>query len=325
MHTGQHYDDTMSDIFFRELELPIPDRNLGVGSGSHATQTGRIMIELEPVIIAERPEWVLVYGDTNSTLAGSLVAAKLHVPLAHVEAGLRSFDRSMPEEVNRLLTDHLSSLSFCPTETAVTNLAREGVTAGVELVGDVMYDLFLEHITEGRRRRPAILSDTALEKGYVLATIHRAENTDNPERLAAILDGLAESGLLIVFPAHPRTRAALMAADLRIPPTLQLCEPVGYLDMISLEQAARIIVTDSGGVQKEAYFVGTPCVTVRETTEWPETVQAGWNVVVGVNRAAIARAVREFRPSSERPPLFGDGHAADRIVRVLADAAPRPV
>ena len=319
IHTGQHYDDAMSDVFFRELDLPTPDRNLGVGSGSHGEQTGRIMIELEAVLLVERPDWVVVYGDTNSTLAGSLVAAKLHVPIAHVEAGLRSFDRRMPEEVNRLVSDHLSALKFCPTETGVRNLAKEGILEGVHMVGDVMYDIFVEHLGVARRRPLAVLQDPVFKKGFALATIHRAENTDDLTRLGAIIEGLGASGMPVLFPIHPRTRAALEAAPLPIPLTLKTVEPVGYLDMIALEAAADVIVTDSGGVQKEAYFIGRPCVTVRETTEWPETVAAGWNTLVGADAARIAQALSSFRPTGDRPQSFGDGHAAEKIVRVLAD------
>jgi len=318
VHTGQHYDDTMSDIFFRELALPTPDRNLGVGSGTHGIQTGRMMIDLEPVMAAERPDWVLVYGDTNSTLAGSLVAAKLHLPLAHVEAGLRSFDRRMPEEVNRIVSDHLCNLAFCPTESAVRNLGREGVTDGVHLVGDVMYDVFLENLSTARARRPAILADPAFQKGFVLATIHRAENTDDLDRLSAIMQGLGSSGMPVIFPAHPRTKAALEAAAIPIASSVMLLPPLGYLDMVALEVEAEVIVTDSGGVQKEAYFAGTPCVTVRETTEWPETVHAGWNRLVGVSPTDLSVSVRSFRPTGERPPCFGDGHAAEEIVSVLS-------
>jgi UDP-GlcNAc3NAcA epimerase len=317
VHTGQHYDDTMSDIFFRELALPAPDRNLGVGSGSHGVQTGRMMIELEPVMMAERPDWVLVYGDTNSTLAGSLVAAKLNLPLAHVEAGLRSFDRRMPEEVNRVVSDHLSAVTFCPTETAVANLGREGIADGVHLVGDVMYDVFLGQLALAQARRPAILAHRSAKNGFALATIHRAENTDDPHRLSAIMEGLAASGMLVIFPIHPRTRAALEAAAIHVAPSVTLSQPLGYLDMVKLEAEAEVIVTDSGGVQKEAYFAGTPCVTVRETTEWPETVQTGWNRLVGVSPALLSEAVRSFRPTGQRPPYFGDGHAAERIVNVL--------
>jgi UDP-GlcNAc3NAcA epimerase len=321
VHTGQHYDDAMSDVFFRELGLPAPDRNLGVGSGSHGAQTGRMMMELEPVILAERPDWVIVYGDTNSTLAGSVVAAKLHVPVAHVEAGLRSFDRRMPEEVNRVVSDHLSTLKFCPTETGVTNLAKEGIREGVHLVGDVMYDIFIEHLALARRRRPACLEDPIFKTGFALATIHRAENTDDRRRLGAILKGLADAGMPVLFPLHPRTQAALEAARLSIPKMVKAVEPVGYLDMIALEDRADVIVTDSGGVQKEAYFIGRPCVTVRETTEWPETVAARWNTLVGADAAQIAGALSSFRPSGNRPDCFGDGHAAQKILSVLADSA----
>jgi UDP-GlcNAc3NAcA epimerase len=318
VHTGQHYDDTMSDIFFRELALPSPDRNLEVGSGSHAVQTGQMMIRLESFMASERPDWVLVYGDTNSTLAASLVAAKLHIPVAHVEAGLRSFDRRMPEEVNRVVSDHLSTVTFCPTETAVDNLGREGISKGVYLVGDVMYDLFLAQQATARGRRPTILADASFQNGFVLATIHRAENTDDPQRLAAIMKGLAGSGMPVIFPAHPRTKAVLEVEAIPVSASVTVLEPLGYLEMLALEAEAEVIVTDSGGVQKEAYFAGTPCVTVRDATEWPETVQAGWNCLVGVSPTDISEAVRSFRPTGSRPPKFGDGHAAEKIVSVLA-------
>jgi len=317
VHTGQHWDAAMSAVFFDELGLPEPAYRLDLRTADPAAMVPAIRAAIE----SEQPDWVLVYGDTNSTLAGSLVAAKLHMPIAHVEAGLRSFDRRMPEEVNRVVSDHLSALKFCPTETGVRNLAREGVVEGVHLVGDVMYDSFVEHLAIARRRRPAALEDPAFKKGFALATIHRPENTDDPSRLRAIVNGLDASGMRVLFPAHPRTRAALETAQLTIPSTLKMIEPVGYLDMIALEEAADVIVTDSGGVQKEAYFVGRPCVTVRETTEWPETVDAGWNTLVGADAAGLAQAVASFRPKGDRPLCFGDGHATEKILSVLTDAA----
>jgi UDP-GlcNAc3NAcA epimerase len=317
LHTGQHYEDAMSDLFFRELGIPAPDLNLEVGSGRHGVQTGAMLPGIEDVAIEQRPDWILVYGDTNSTLAGALVGAKLHIPVAHVEAGLRSYDRRMPEEVNRVVADHLSTLLLCPTETAVANLAREGIRAGVEMVGDVMYDAF-EQNREVARRSRGILSELGLEAGgYQLMTLHRAENVDDPSRLRAILEGVEASGEKVVFPVHPRTRDALAARGVKPSKNVTVIEPVGYLEMLVLEENAEVVVTDSGGVQKEAYFAGRPCVTLRHATEWTETVAAGWNVLAGVDPDAIAQAMREFRPSGDRPPLFGDGHAAERVVASL--------
>jgi UDP-GlcNAc3NAcA epimerase len=317
LHTGQHYDEEMSELFFRQLRIPAPDLNLGVGSGSHAVQTGAMLPGIEAVAVEHRPDWLLVYGDTNSTLAGALVGAKLHIPVAHVEAGLRSFDRRMPEEINRVVADHVASLLLCPTDTAVRNLAGEGVSDGVRMVGDVMFDAFTQHL-EIARTSSRILSDLALEVGgYYLLTVHRAENVDAPETLAAILQGVAEAGRVAVFPAHPRTRAAIAATGLRLGPTVRVIDPVGYLEMLVLEENAEAIVTDSGGVQKEAYFAGRPCITVRDRTEWTETVAAGWNRLVGTDPAAIAQAMRSFRPEGHRPDLFGDGHAAEHVVEAL--------
>lgn len=321
LHTGQHYDDEMSDLFFRQLEIPAPDLNLEVGSGRHGAQTAAMLPGIESVAIEQRPEWLLVYGDTNSTLAGALVGAKLHVPVVHVEAGLRSYDRRMPEEVNRVVADHLSTLLLCPSQPAVVNLSREGITKGVQVVGDVMYDAFLQNV-EVARRASHVLEKLAVERdGYQLLTIHRAENVDRPELLARILEGVGDSGRRVVFPVHPRTRAALDANGQRPPANVTLTDPVGYLEMLILEENAEAIVTDSGGVQKEAYFAGRPCITLRERTEWTETVEAGWNVLVGTDARAIARAMREFRPEGERPQLFGDGHAAERVVEALSTFA----
>jgi UDP-GlcNAc3NAcA epimerase len=313
VHTGQHYDDNMSDVFFRELDIPEPDINLGVGSGPHGAQTGGMMAGLERVALEVKPDWVLVYGDTNSTLAAALVAAKLRIPLAHVEAGLRSFDRRMPEEINRVLADHVSDLLLCPTEVAVKNLSREGIGTGVHLVGDVMYDAFLFN-REAARSRAGFVEKLGLEPGFALATVHRAENTDDPERLQSILEGMDRSGLQVVLPLHPRTRARLQGS---LPARIRVVDPIGYLDMTALEEAAAVIVTDSGGVQKEAYFLAKPCVTLRESTEWTETVEAGWNTLVGSAPATIAEAMRTFRPTGKRPALFGDGHAAEKISKLF--------
>jgi UDP-N-acetylglucosamine 2-epimerase len=324
LHTGQHYDDAMSDLFFRQLGLPATDRNLDVGSGPHGAQTGAMLSGIEAVAMEYRPDWLLVYGDTNSTLAGALAAAKLHVPVAHVEAGLRSFDRRMPEEVNRVVADHLSTLLLCPTQSAATNLNREGVTNGVLMVGDVMFDAFQQNL-DVARRDITILTDLHLEpRGFQLLTVHRAENVDEIANLKAILGGVAAAGQTTVFPIHPRTRAALKGSSVKPGANIKLIEPVGYLEMLILEEAAEAVVTDSGGVQKEAYFAARPCITLRDRTEWIETVDAGWNVLVGTNPDAIAEAMRNFRPAGERPQLFGDGHAAERVVAALG-AGPKSV
>ncbi|HET7421390.1 MAG TPA: UDP-N-acetylglucosamine 2-epimerase (non-hydrolyzing) [Candidatus Dormibacteraeota bacterium] len=316
LHTGQHYDEAMSDLFFRQLDIPAPDRNLEVGSGPHGAQTGAMLTGIESVALEYRPDWILVYGDTNSTLAGALAGAKLHVPVAHVEAGLRSYDRRMPEEVNRVVADHVATLLLCPTQTAVANLAREGITEGVHLTGDVMFDAFEQNL-DVAGRSVEILSELKLRAGeYALLTAHRAENVDDPARLRSILAGVAASGMLTVFPVHPRTRKALGA----VAGNVKTVDPVGYLEMLVLEKNAAVIVTDSGGVQKEAFFAGRPCVTVRSATEWTETVDAGWNVLVGTDATAIAERMRDFRPSTERPNVFGDGNAAARVVDALAAA-----
>ena len=318
VHTGQHYDYTMSRVFFEELELKEPDYHLGVGSGTHAYQTGEMLKRIEEVLLKEKPDLVMVYGDTNSTLAGALAAAKLRIPVAHVEAGLRSFNRKMPEEINRVLTDHVSDLLFCPTETAVKNLEREGITKGVHLVGDVMYDSVLYNV-QLAERHSQILEQLQLEpKGYALATVHRAENADDPERLRSIFEALetiAADGLPVVVPLHPRTRKQLSTLNLPLN-RVQLIEPVSYLEMLLLEKSATIILTDSGGVQKEAFFFKVPCVTLREETEWVETVEAGWNVLVGCHPERIVRAVRAARSLSESASPYGDGHAAERIVNL---------
>jgi UDP-N-acetylglucosamine 2-epimerase len=338
VHTGQHYDPEMSAVFFEELQIPDPDCNLGVGSGTHAWQTGQMLIRIEEVLLAEQPDWVIVYGDTNSTLAGCLAAVKLQIPVAHIEAGLRSYNRAMPEEHNRVLTDHASQLLLCPTQTAVDNLAREGITRGVHLVGDVMYDSILHsaHLAEERSR---ILAELELStQGYCLATVHRPRNTDDPERLRAILAALAEIAVRepVVLPIHPRTRRAMesLGAGGIVPLEglgprgagsegggLRVIGPLGYLDMLALERQARLILTDSGGVQKEAYFFAVPCLTFREETEWPETVEADWNRLVGAKKQAIVEAASDFRPHGRPPQLFGTGHAAEEIVGLLTGMA----
>ena len=322
VHTGQHYDAGMSEVFFTELGLPQPQINLGIGSGSHGQQTGRMLMAIEDVLLAQRPDWVLVYGDTNSTLAAALAAVKLGVPVAHVEAGLRSFNRAMPEEHNRVLTDHCADLLLCPTQTAVDLLAAEGLTAGVHLVGDVMVDALRQH-AEVARQRSGVLARLGLQpQGYLLATIHRPYNTDQPQNLGNIFDAFHDihqlAGFPVVLPLHPRTGRRMQELGLAAPAGVQVIEPVGYLDMLALEQAAAMILTDSGGIQKEAYTLAVPCITLRPETEWVETVQAGWNVVVSADRDAIVQAaLGRVWPAGPPPPVFGDGHAAERIVAVL--------
>lgn len=318
VHTGQHYDEGMSAIFFQELNLPQPDFNLGVGSGRHGAQTGAMLARLEEVFLAERPDWVLIYGDTNSTLAGALAAAKLHLKVAHIEAGLRSFNRAMPEEINRVVADHLSSLLFCPSPTAADHLRAEGVLAGVHVVGDVMAEA-LQFAAAKAQDQSHILSRLRLRpRGYLLATLHRAENTDNPSRLRGILTAFAALTEPVIFPVHPRTRSALVGLGFIPKPHMRLLEPVGYLDMVMLEQSARLILTDSGGIQKEAYWLGVPCVTLRDETEWVETVEFGWNTLTGAHTERIVQAVRSFLPPADRPALYGDGHSAERCVELLS-------
>lgn len=320
VHTGQHYDESMSEVFFRELGIPQADYNLEVGSAGHSIQTGEMLIRLEPILEKEQPAWVLVYGDTNSTLAGALAASKQNIPVAHVEAGLRSFNRAMPEEINRVLTDHVSQLLFCPAQKAVENLKLEGVTSGVHIVGDVMYDAVLSH-SEAAEKKSTILNSLGLKsKQYLLATVHRASNVDDTTTLLNILETFAMLAETVVFPVHPRTRKAIQTEGISVGENVKLVEPVGYLDMLWLEKNARMILTDSGGVQKEACWLGTPCVTLREETEWVETVESGWNVVVGVNRERIVKAVRNFSVPTLRPNLFGDGTASQKIVRLLEDS-----
>jgi UDP-N-acetylglucosamine 2-epimerase len=311
----------MSAVFFEELGIPEPDYILGVGSGSHGWQTGQMLTRVEEALLAEQPDWVLVYGDTNSTLAGALAAVKLHIPVAHVEAGLRSFNRRMPEEHNRVLTDHASDLLFCPTTTAVDNLAREGLWHGIHQVGDVMYDAVLYN-AKLAEQHTTVLDRLKLERGgYALATVHRPRNTDDADRLQSLMAALAEMQMPVVLPVHPRTRQRLADAglDARLSQDRRprLIEPVGYLDMLALENNASLILTDSGGVQKEAYFFAVPCLTLREETEWVETVEAGWNLLVGADRKAILDAASDFKPVGAPPRLFGDGDAATKIVELL--------
>ena len=323
IHTGQHFDQNMSQVFFDELGIRAPTVNLNAGGGTHGAMTGQMLAGIEARMIADEPDWLLVYGDTNSTLAGALAAAKLHVPIAHVEAGLRSFNRRMPEEINRVVTDHVSSLLFCPTQTAVDNLQREGVTQGVLNVGDVMLDASL-HYRQRAIERSTVLERLRLERGrYVLATCHRAENTDEPERLSAILRALATVArtMPVVLPLHPRTRGIITANGMwDLAGEVTTVEPVSFIDMIRLEEGACAIVTDSGGVQKEAYFFQVPCVTLRDETEWVETVAAGANRLVGADYEQIVASVLDPPRSCEWPSLYGDGHAGERMLRELLRA-----
>lgn len=317
IHTGQHYDDNMSKVFFADLNIPTPDYHLGVGSGPHGIQTGKMLAGIEQVLLKERPALVIVFGDTNSTLAGVLAAAKLHIPVAHVEAGLRSFNREMPEEINRVVTDHLSSLLFAPTETAVLNLRKEGITHQVHLVGDVMADALATHIRLATERSSIVRRLDLKPRRYILATIHRAENTDHTNRLREILAGLSAADMLVILPLHPRTKAKITEKNLSIElPGIRVIDPVGYWDMLVLEKMSSKIVTDSGGIQKEAYLLGVPCITLRDESEWLETVEAGWNIIVGANREKISHAIRTFRPPKHHPILYPTG-ASDKIVRTV--------
>jgi len=328
VHTGQHYDENMSDVFFHELEIPMPAYHLGIGSGGHGAQTGRMLEAIESVLLETKPDKLLVYGDTNSTLAGALAASKLHIPVAHVEAGLRSFNRKMPEEINRVVSDHLSSWLFAPTEAAVANLANEGIAGDkVYLVGDVMYDaaIYFGAQANGDTLRKFDLKP----KQYVLATIHRAENTDAGARLHSVFAGLnaiAEE-VPVVLPLHPRTRAALTREKMleKCSPNLRLLDPLGYLDMLMLEKHASVIATDSGGVQKEAFFHRVPCVTLRDETEWVELVELGWNRLVPPTDAESVQAgvLQSLRDRHDRPTpadLYGGGHAGQAITRLLQAA-----
>ena len=322
VHTGQHYDAELSQVFFDELELPPPEHLLGIGGGTNTAQTARMLAAIEPLIADVQPDAVLVYGDTNSTLAGALAAVQAGVPVAHVEAGMRSFDRAMPEEVNRVLTDHMSALLLCPSETAVANLRRESVAGAVELVGDVMVDV-AQLLQPAARLRTSALAPYDVEPGgYLLATAHRAGNVDDPARLALLVEVLLALPLPTVLPLHPRTRARLDAAGLLERVTaaahILLAPPLGYLAFTALLCNARAVVTDSGGVQKEAYLAGVPCITLRPSTEWVETVEAGWNVLVDLDPAAT-RAALERTPPVERPQLYGDGRAGERVAAAVQD------
>ncbi|MFH1160626.1 MAG: UDP-N-acetylglucosamine 2-epimerase (non-hydrolyzing) [bacterium] len=314
LHTGQHYDENMSKVFFEELHIPEPDYNLGVGSGSHAWQTGMMLKGIEEVLLKEKPDWTLLYGDTNSTVAGALAATKLHIPVAHVEAGLRSFNRVMPEEINRIVTDRISDLLFAPTQTAIDNLKKEGLESSTKFTGDVMYDslLYFREMVLNNLDQYRIKN---LPEKYFLATIHRAENTDHSEHMTNILKAFGALPFQVILPIHPRTRKII--SSFSAPANLRLIDPVSYLQMIALTMKAEKVLTDSGGLQKEAYFLGIPCITLRTETEWLETLLDGWNKVAGTDPDVIVKAVNSPPLSAPRSEAFGDGHAADLILNFL--------
>jgi UDP-N-acetylglucosamine 2-epimerase len=317
VHTGQHYDYLMSQSFFDELQIAPPAYNLGVGSGSHNQQVAGMLVGLEDVLQRESPDLVLVRGDTNSTLAGALAAAKAHIPTAHIEAGERSFDRRMPEEVNRLVADMLADAHFCASRAAVRHLSDEGIRDSVHWVGDVMLDTLLNFLPRARERSRVLDRLGAQPRDYALVTIHRAANTDDPMRLGRIVEALNRAPETVIFPLHPRTRLALDHLGLNLGTHIRPIDPVGYFDMLVLEENARLIATDSGGVQREAYFMGVPCLTLREETEWGATVTAGWNKLVGTTPEVILEAWTTFQPPAWRPPVYGDGTAAQRIAQIL--------
>lgn len=314
VHTGQHYDNNMSEIFFTEMNIPVPDYNLNIGSGSHGMMTGRMLENVEKVLFEEKPDMLLVYGDTNSTIAGALAASKIHIPVAHIEAGLRSFNMDMPEEQNRILTDHISNLLFCPTDTAVKNLKTEGITERVYKTGDVMLDASLYY----RNLHKHLISN--LPESFVLMTIHRAENTDNLRRLKFIIDAVNKlNQFKFILPLHPRTRKIFTENNLVLNDHIKLIEPVGYFDMLYLEENCDFIMTDSGGVQKEAFFFKKPCITLRDQTEWVETVEAGWNTLVGADYDTIIEAATNVKYPHFWPDLYGNGKSGYRIVEIIKE------
>lgn len=321
IHSGQHFDENMSEVFFRELGMPAPDHRLGINSGPHGAMTGRMLEAVERCLTDHRVDAVVVFGDTNTTLAGALAAAKMQLPVAHVEAGLRSWNRSMPEELNRVLVDHASTWLFCPTDQAVANLAAEGITEQVHAVGDIMFDAVRQFRVRAAGRE-ALLAEHGLAKGeYFVLTLHRAYNTGDGDVLEQVLAAVRALDLPVLFPVHPRTRALLDGRG-TLPANLRVAEPLGYLDMLCAVGNSRSVLTDSGGLQKEAYFLGVPCVTLRPETEWVETVAAGWNVLAGTTRDGILEAVTRVLAASRTPiPMYGDGHTAEAIVRIAFGAS----
>lgn len=329
LHTGQHYDENMSDIFFRDMQIPKPDIHLHIGGTSHGAMTGQMLIEIEAALLKEKPDILLVYGDTNSTLAGALAASKLHIPVAHVEAGLRSYNMRMPEEQNRILTDHLATWLFCPTDTAINNLKTEGITKGVHQVGDIMYDatLFYQQVLQKEalqgKSRLNELKINKIPHHFFLATIHRAENTDDVSCLTHIVEAFNEMSHVVILPLHPRTRKKLSDAGLVLKQNVHVIEPIGYLEMLALEMKATAIITDSGGVQKEACFMQKPCITLRDETEWVETVEKGWNLLTGAVKNKIIMAVNKLNTPNDTSNLYGDGNAGAKILEILLNEIPK--
>lgn len=326
VHTGQHYDQNMSEVFFTDMEIPRPDYNLNIGSGTHGKMTGQMLIKIEEVLLKEKPDIVLVYGDTNSTLAGALAASKLHIPVSHVEAGLRSFWKYMPEEQNRILTDHISDYLFCPTKTAVHNLEKEGVTKGVYNVGDIMLDanLFYQQKLQKEKEQGINkyenikgLGTETIQNDFILATVHRAENTDNPEKLKNIIDAFNSINTNIILPLHPRTRKILAENGFQLESHIKVIDPVGYFEMLELELKCKCVITDSGGVQKEAYFMKKPCITLRDQTEWVETVESGWNVLAGTNKKKIIDSFKNLSVPNTYPAHYGKGNSGKEILLKL--------
>lgn len=330
IHTGQHYDANMSEVFFTDMKIPKPDIYLNIGGGMHGEMTGRMLIQIEAELLRLKPDLVVVYGDTNSTLAGALAASKLNIPIVHIEAGLRSFYKKMPEEQNRILTDHLSEWLFCPTEVAIRNLNNEGIAQNTHLVGDIMLDasLFYRQIIKdddakgiSRLRNIEGLTSDLINGNFALATVHRAENTDDPTKLSSIVDAFNKLKTNIILPLHPRTRKYIDASGLSLNSNVFVIDPIGYLEMLELEMNCSCILTDSGGIQKEAYFMQKPCITLREQTEWVETVESGWNILVGSDQKKIIKAYSRMSPEkNEIPSLFGNGNAGCKILSILSDA-----
>jgi UDP-GlcNAc3NAcA epimerase len=320
VNTGQHYDYQMAGVFFDELKIPKPDYDLGIGSDTHGRQTGKMLIAVEEVVEREKPDVILVYGDTNSTLAGAIVASKLHIPLVHIEAGLRSYNKKMPEEINRIMTDHVATLLFAPSDLAVENLAQEGIQEGVHQVGDVMYDAVLYNM-EIAEQEHSLGKFNLMSGQYILSTIHRAENTDNRDRLEAILKAFKALDEKVVLPLHPRTKSKIevfgLNSILENAPKIEIIEPLSYLEMLLLEKHAKAIVTDSGGVQKEAYFAKVPCVTLRDQTEWTETIEAGWNQLVNPLTDNLPEILANVESGKPIENLYGDGEAAKKIIAIM--------
>ncbi len=321
VHTGQHYDYGMSDIFFKELDIPEPDYNLGIGGGSHGRMTGEMLASIEEVLISEKPDAVLIYGDTNSTLAGALASVKLHIPVAHVEAGLRSYNRRMPEEINRILSDQISKWLFVPSSVAKVNLDKEGINSGVYIVGDIMYDAVLNNSKRADEYSKILSLLNISDRNYFLATIHRAENTDYKDRLSIIFEIFASMDRKVILPLHPRTKHKISEYGLKTPGSVVIIEPTGYLDMLKLMKNAEAVLTDSGGIQKEAYYLNAPCITLRDESEWVETVNTGWNFVVGADKDKFNSAFKELNNvrTKDHPFLYGEGDTAARITKILKE------